>query len=79
MEETPLEIIGIFVGVALMFLVPFFLLADRSDDISQLVVSNATASFVDNIIKTGVIEAENYTKYQNELNKSGNSYEITIE
>lgn len=79
MEETPLEIIGIFVGVALMFLVPFFLLADRSDDISQLVVSNATASFVDNIIKTGVIEAENYTKYQNELNKSGNSYEIAIE
>ena len=79
MEETPLEIIGIFVGVALMFLVPFFLLADRSDDISQLVVSNATASFVDNIIKTGVIEAENYTKYQNEINKSGNSYEITIE
>ena len=52
MEETPSEIIGIFVSVALMFLVPFFLLADRNDDVSQLVVSNATASFVDNIIKT---------------------------
>ena len=50
MEETLSEIIGIFVGVALMFLVPFFLLADRNDDISQLVVSNETAAFVDNVI-----------------------------
>ena len=79
MEETLSEIIGIFVGVALMFLVPFFLLADRNDDIAQLVVSNATASFVDNIIKTGVITAEDYISYINELNSSGNTYEVDIE
>lgn len=79
MEETPSEIIGIFVGVALMFLVPFFLLADRNDDISQLVASNATASFVDNVIRTGTITAEDYSKYQQRLNESGNIYEIDIE
>lgn len=79
MEETPSEIIGIFVGVALMFLVPFFLLADRNDDISQLVVSNATASFVDNIIKTGIIDSKNYIDYLNELNNSGNTYDVEIE
>ena len=79
MEETLSEIIGIFVGVALMFLVPFFLLADRNDDIAQLVVSNATASFVVNIIKTGVITAEDYISYINELNSSGNTYEVDIE
>ena len=62
MEETPSEIIGIFVGVALMFLVPFFLLADRNDDISQLVASNATSSFVENVIRTGTITAEDYSK-----------------
>ena len=71
MEETPSEIIGIFVGVALMFLVPFFLLADRSDDISQLVVSNATAKFTDNIIKTGTLTSEDYINYINELQSSG--------
>lgn len=79
MEETPLEIIGIFVGVALMFLVPFFLLADRSDDISQLVVNNATASFTDNIIKTGKITADDYVDYLNELQRSGNVYTVEIE
>ena len=79
MEETPSEIIGIFVSVALMFLVPFFLLADRNDDVSQLVVSNATASFVDNIIKTGIIDSGNYINYLNELNSSGNTYEVDIE
>lgn len=79
MEETLSEIIGIFVGVALMFLVPFFLLADRNDDISQLVVSNETAAFVDNVIKTGTITAEDYSNYQQSLNKSGNVYEIDLE
>jgi hypothetical protein len=79
MEETPSEIIGIFVGVALMFLVPFFLLADRNDDISQLVVSNATATFVDNIIKTGTMTAEDYIKYQDELTQTGNVYDVSIE
>ena len=79
MEETPSEIIGIFVGVALMFLVPFFLLADRSDDISQLVVSNATAKFTDNIINTGTLTSEDYINYINELQSSGNVYTVDIE
>ena len=79
MEETPSEIIGIFVGVALMFLVPFFLLADRSDDIAQLVVNNATAEFTDKIIKTGTLTAEDYINYMNELQSSGNAYTVDIE
>ena len=79
MEETPSEIIGIFVGVALMFLVPFFLLADRNDDISQLVASNATSSFVENVIRTGTITAEDYSKYMQQLNESGNVYEVDME
>ena len=79
MEDTPISIIGIFVAVILMFLVPFVLLADRNDDISQLVAQTATASFVDEILKNGVITADNYQRYINELNSTGNTYEIDME
>ncbi len=79
MEDTPISIIGIFVAVVLMFLVPFVLLADRNDDISQLVAQTATASFVDEILKNGVITADNYQRYINELNSTGNTYEIDME
>ena len=79
MEESTTDIIGIFAAVALMFLVPLVLLADRNDDISQLVVSNATAAFVDNIIKTGTMTAEDYIKYQDQLTQTGNVYDISIE
>jgi len=47
MEESTTDIIGIFAAVALMFLVPLVLLADRNDDISQLIANSATSSFVE--------------------------------
>ena len=73
MEESTTDIIGIFAAVALMFLVPLVLLADRNDDISQLIANSATSSFVENIIKTGTITSEDYA------NSSGNTYDVSIE
>ncbi len=68
-----------FAAVALMFLVPLVLLADRNDDISQLIANSATSSFVENIIKTGTITSEDYANYINQLNSSGNTYDVSIE
>ena len=65
MEESTTDIIVIFAAVALMFLVPLVLLADRNDDISQLIANSATSSFVENIIKTGTITSEDYANYIN--------------
>ena len=79
MEETPVSIIGIVIAAILMFVVPFTLLADRNDDIAQLVTKTATASFVDNVIKTGTITTEDYKNYINDLSSSGNTYDIDIE
>ena len=79
MEESTTDIIGIFAAVALMFLVPLVLLADRNDDISQLIANSATSSFVENIIKTGTITSEDYANYINQLNSSGNTYDVSIE
>lgn len=79
MEETPTTIIGIVVAAVLMYLVPFFLLSDRNDDIAQLVAQSATSSFVDTVIKNGEITQDDYDRYINDLASSGNTYDLDIE
>ena len=79
MEDTSISIIGIVIATILMFLVPFFLLADRNDDVSQLIAQTATASFVDNILKTGRITLDDYQKLVDDLNNSGVVFEVDME
>ena len=63
----------------MMFLVPLVTIADRNDDIAQLVVQTETAEFVDKIIKTGKITDEDYQTYLLNLASSGNTYQVDIE
>lgn len=79
MEDTSISIIGIVIATILMFLVPFFLLADRNDDVSQLIAQTATASFVDNVLKTGRITLDDYQKLVDDLNNSGVVFEVDME
>lgn len=79
MEETTVSVIGIIVAAIIMFIVPLILIADRSDDISQLVVQTATAEFVDDVVKTGEITDSRYQEFVNSLSSSGNTYEIDME
>lgn len=79
MEDTSISIIGIFIASILMFVVPFFLLADRNDDVSQLIAQTATASFVDNVLKTGRITVDEYQKLVDDLNNSGVVFEVDLE
>lgn len=79
MEDTPISIIGIILATIIMFIVPLILIADRTDDISQLIVQTATSEFVDEVIKSGKISAKRYQEFINELQSSGNTYEIDME
>lgn len=79
MEETTVSIIGIMIAAILMFIVPLIMISDRSDDISQLLVQTATAEFVDEVIKSGEITNDKYTKFVGRLAGTGNSYEINME
>ena len=79
MEETPITIIGIVVGIIIMFVVPLMLVSDRADDLSQLVIQTATADFVDEVIKTGKITNRQYSKFVERLATSGNTYDIDME
>lgn len=79
MEETTVSIIGIMIAAILMFIVPLFTIADRNDDIAQLTVQTETARFVDQIIRLGKINRDDYDKYISMINSSGNSYDIDME
>lgn len=79
MEETTVSIIGIMIASILMFVVPLFTIADRNDDIAQLTVQTETARFVDQIIRLGKINKNNYNEFVSSINSSGNSYDIEIE
>ena len=79
MEDTTITVIGIMIAAIIMFVIPLTLIADRADDISQLVIQTATTEFVDQTIKLGKITSDNYQKFLNTLHSSGNSYEIEME
>lgn len=79
MEDTTISIVAMFIAIIMMCIVPFITIADRSDDIGQLIVQTATTNFVDKIIKSGKITRDNYEKFLNELGTSMNTYDIDIE
>ena len=76
MEDSTMDIIGILLASILMFIVPLFLIADRSDDISQLVAQTATAEFINEAIREGQITADNYQRFVSTLYSSGNTFDI---
>lgn len=79
MEDTTISIIAIFLAIITMFVVPFITIADRADDISQLIVQTTTNSFVDDIIKSGKITTAKYERFLEELGTSMNTYNIDME
>lgn len=79
MDDTFISIIGMFSAIIIMFISPMVLIADRSDDISQLLVQTATSEFVNEVVRTGKITIDNYQKFVSSLQSSGNTYDIDME
>ena len=79
MEETSVSVIGILIASIILFIVPLIMIADRSDDISQLIAQSATTEFVDEVIKSGKITTDSYEDFVNSLQSSGNTYDIEME
>ena len=79
MDDTITSIIAIISATIIMFLSPVILIADRSDDISQLLIQTSTSEFVNEVIKTGKITLDNYQRFISSLQSSGNTYDIDME
>ena len=78
MGDSAVTIIAIFLAAILMFVFPLMTMADKSDDVSQLSVKNATTDFTNKIRTTGYISQEDYDNFILTLASTGNSYEAEI-
>lgn len=79
MGDSLMTIAAIVLAAVLMFVFPLMSVSDRSDDISQLSVHNATVEYVDKIRSTGKLSLEDYSKFVQGLSATGNSYDVDIE
>ena len=79
MDSTLMTIIGLFLVVTLMFVVPLMAMTERNNDISQTVVQTAVANFVDKVSNAGAIKPIDYEELRSKLASTGNTFEITIE
>ena len=79
MGDSLMTVVAVFIAVILMFLFPMLSVSERTDDISQLAVDTAVTSFVDNAASIGMITADDYDKLIQELNATGNTYDISLE
>ena len=66
MGDTVVTIIAIVLAAVLMFIFPLMSVADRSDDVSQLSVQ-------------GRITLADYNRFVQEINSTGNTYDVDIE
>ncbi len=81
MGDSAVTIIAIFLAAILMFVFPLMTMADKSDDVAQLSVQNATTEFTNKIRTTGQISQDDYDSFILTLSSTGNSYdaEITVQ
>lgn len=76
--DSVITIVAIFLGAVLMFVFPLMSLSERTDDMSQLAVQNATDEFVDKVRTTGKITLDEYERYLQTITATGNSFETEI-
>lgn len=79
MGDTLITVVAIFLAAILMFVFPLMTVSERGDDVSQLAVQSATVEFVDKVRTTGKLSLEDYSKYVQTINSTGNTFEPEIE
>ena len=75
MSDTLMAIIGIFIAVILMFVLPLTIMANKNDEIAQTVVQVA----VETVTNKGRITEFDYNKLVQKISTTGNAYDIQIE
>lgn len=72
------KIVGVFISVILLFIVPLMYLAQKQDMITQSFVSSKTTEFIDSIKNTGYLSYDMYISYLRQLGATNVVYEVNI-
>jgi hypothetical protein len=79
MQDNLSIIITMIIFVILVVIFPLYNLFERQDDMSYTLALKATTSFVDEVRNNGYIDQKNYSNFLNQLEATGNAYDIFIE
>ena len=79
MSDTLITVVGIALVAVLLFVFPVMTMSDRYDDVSKTEVEALTSSFVSEITSTGKLTQEKYSKFEENLTSTGNTYDIEME
>ena len=72
------RILGIFLAVSLLFLIPVLYFAERQETVEQLYLITETTNFVDTVRMTGRLTRETYEKFQSKLGGLPEIYEVKM-
>lgn len=78
MGDSAATIVAIFLAAILMFVFPLMTMADKTDDVAQLSVQEATTNFTNKVRTTGYITQEDYDNFILTLASTGNAYQVEI-
>lgn len=77
--DTLVTVVVIILAAGIMVIFPLMTMADRTDDVTQLVLESALAEFADEVSYTAVITEEQYDKLVQTLAATGNTYDLEFE
>lgn len=76
--DTLITIVVIVLAAGLMIMFPVMTMADRSDDVAQLLVESTTTDFANDIRTTGVLTMDKYATFVESLASTGNAYDVEM-
>lgn len=79
MMNSFLKVFAVIVAVLLLYVYPISEAFRQQDDVSELVVMRATASFVDAVRDKGFVSPTMYTDFMNTLAATGNTFDVQME
>lgn len=79
MGDTATIILAMFLGAILMFGFPLLTSAEKTDDVAQLAIQEATTEYANKIKTTAYITQEDYDNFVLTLAATGNAYDVEIE
>lgn len=72
------KVFALIMALVLMYLWPISSTLNKQDDISEIVVLNATSQFVDSVRNKGYITPTMYNEFVNQIILTGNTYDIQM-
>lgn len=79
MGNSLMAVVAVGVIGVVMFVFPLLAVSQSGDDVSQLAVQSATTEFIDQVRSTGKLTLDDYDKYVQTINATGNTYDVELE